>query len=482
MNQTIRVAENPSNTNAHACTVLVWNVQGAGNPTFLTMLKGHIRMQRPSIVALVETHISGPRAQAVLLRCKSHAPWFLTIVYGNPHVQVRERLWTELHQFSAQCSIPWLVARDFNETTSMEERNHGGSDTLRRCTKFKFWIENTGLIDLGFSGPKFTWSRGRCWETRKCARLDRALCKREWRTRFQEGAVRHLIQSHSDHNPLLISTLGFTSQSRGKKPFRFQGAWMTHQDFDQVIRANWQTQVPIIPNLANLATVLTKWNREIFGNLFRRKRQLWGRIEGIQRSTENGGPRYLLKLEEHLRHELEQTLNQIETFWFQKSREDRIRDGDRNTTYFHASTIIRHRFNCIEGLKNSEGDWCYDTSCVKQMVVGHFKNLFSEPMEVTNVRPTLSGAFPSLSTEQRSLLARNFSSAEVYKALKSMGPYKAPGPDGFHAIFFQRYWDIVASDVCQLTLNVFNGAPLPEGMNDTFISLILKMPNPEDVT
>ena len=58
---------------------------------------------------------------------------------------------------------------------------------------------------------------------------------------------------------------------------------------------------PIVDNLRNLAVELTSWNREIFGNLFHRKRKLWARIEGIQRSLDGGGPSYLLKLDRRLR-------------------------------------------------------------------------------------------------------------------------------------------------------------------------------------
>jgi len=43
--------------------------------------------------------------------------------------------------------MPWLLAGNFNEITSLEERKHGESDMLRRCAKFKHWIENNGLID-----------------------------------------------------------------------------------------------------------------------------------------------------------------------------------------------------------------------------------------------------------------------------------------------------------------------------------------------
>jgi len=39
----------------------------------------------------------------------------------------------------------------------------------------------------------------------------------------------------------------------------------------------------------------------------------------------------LINLEARLRKELDEVLGQIETLWFQKSRAEAIRDGNRNT-------------------------------------------------------------------------------------------------------------------------------------------------------
>ena len=195
---------------------------------------------------------------------------------------------------------------------------------LRRCTRFRHWIENTGLIDLGFAGPKFTWTRGSNRETRKEARLDRALCNMEWRIRFQRGAVQHLVKACSDHSPLLIATDGFAPAVSSNRPFWFHASWMYHNQFEDFVRDKWNPHYPLAHNLSNLASELSVWNREVFGNLFHKKRKLWARIEGVQRKLDLGAPRFLLKLERRLRQELEQTLDQIAIMWFQKARIDQL--------------------------------------------------------------------------------------------------------------------------------------------------------------
>jgi len=326
--------------------------------------------------------------------------WLLTIVYANPHGPLREALWQELAQCATDFRKPWLLAGDFNETAYLEERNHGSPEMLRRCNRFKQLIENNGLIDLGFFGPNFTWTRGLNQENRKEARLDRALCNMEWRGRFQEAAVRHLIRACSDHSPLLIAIDGFAHATPSRKPFRFLAAWMSHNQFEDFVRGKWSPHSSLIRNLSNLAAELTTWNREVFGNLFRKKRSLWARIEGIQLKLEAGAPRFLLKLEKKLRQELDLTLNQIAVMWRQKARTDQIRDGDRNTKYFHTSTVIRRQFNRINALRDQDARWCTDEASIKRIVISHFKNLFSADATDSGFRwPNING-FPAISAHK----------------------------------------------------------------------------------
>ncbi|KAA3488056.1 reverse transcriptase [Gossypium australe] len=57
-----------------------------------------------------------------------------------------------------------------------------------------------------------------------------------------------------------------------------------------------------------------------------------------------------------------------------------------------------------------------------------------------------------------------------------MAPLKAPGSDGYHAIFFQSQWDLVGGAVCEWV----QGNKIEEELNNTLIVLILKKGHPED--
>ncbi|XP_016715474.1 uncharacterized protein [Gossypium hirsutum] len=55
-----------------------------------------------------------------------------------------------------------------------------------------------------------------------------------------------------------------------------------------------------------------------------------------------------------------------------------------------------------------------------------------------------------------SRLLENFRAEEISKAVMEMGGTKAPGFDGFQAVFFQKFWGIVGEDVTKFCIGVLN--------------------------
>lgn len=250
------------------------------------------------------------------------------------------------------------------------------------------------MIDLHYSGPNYTWSRGDTESTYKAARLDRFLCNEEWRVRFEDGAVHHLPKCNSDHCPIIVSSGGFAPIPASLKPFRFQAAWINHAKFDEFVTKMWNKKAPIVPFQTKFATKLSNWNREVFHNIFRKKAELWARLDGVQKRLAEKWDRRWIKLEAKLRRELDEVLQEEEMTWFQKSRLEALKDGDRNTKYFHLSTVIRRYRNKVTMLQERDGNWITDPSRLKEMVVQYWHSLFTEEFPQYDTRASLKASFP----------------------------------------------------------------------------------------
>ncbi|KAA3471908.1 reverse transcriptase [Gossypium australe] len=77
----------------------------------------------------------------------------------------------------------------------------------------------------------------------------------------------------------------------------------------------------------------------------------------------------------------------------------------------------------------------------------------------------------------QSLMA-TFTEEEIIEAIKGMGPTKASGPDGFQAVFYQRYWHIIGHETSKFCLDILNNGESLEDINKTQLVLIPKTANP----
>lgn len=63
-----------------------------------------------------------------------------------------------------------------------------------------------------------------------------------------------------------------------------------------------------------------------------------------------------------------------------------------------------------------------------------------------------------------------------------MHPCKSPGPHGFPALFYKKYWNLVGDEICEVVLNFLNNGAMPEGLNHTHVVFIPKTKNPSKKT
>jgi hypothetical protein len=124
---------------------------------------------------------------------------------------------------------------------------------------------------------------------------------------------------------------------------------------------------------------------------------------------------------------MNELLYKEEMMWLQRARVDWLKEGDRNTKFFHQRAAWRARKTRIRKLKKSSGEWVDDHENMKAMVNEYFQDLYKDPQ----VNPTVvTDLFEGMITEEMNRnLCKEFSEDEIVNALFQIGPLKAPGMD-----------------------------------------------------
>ncbi|XP_059073453.1 uncharacterized protein LOC131874206 [Cryptomeria japonica] len=178
-----------------------------------------------------------------------------------------------------------------------------------------------------------------------------------------------------------------------------------------------------------------------------------------------------------VREPLSETLAREESYWRQKSRDLWLSEGDRNTKFFHSSSNLKRLHSRISCIHDSNGNTLIDEDDIAPEAVRFFKSLLS--VELVVVDDEFVNSIPPLvSPEDNRLLMAPFSLAELKEIVFSMHPKKAPGPDGFTALFFQRCWDFIGNDLLLTLEESRRNRSILREINTTLIAIIPKVDNP----
>ena len=188
----------------------------------------------------------------------------------------------------------------------------------------------------------------------------------------------------------------------------------------------------------------------------------------------------LLDLENNLLKELDVVLGQEQELWSLKSRINWMIQGDRNTAFFHVSTLIRRKRNQILAIKNGVGDWLYAEGEIMDFIRKGFIDTFTtSSISSDRVQSGHSQWQARLSDEEKESLGSLVTEDEIKASLWSLKAFKAPGPDGLHAGFFQHFWPSVGHSVVEAVKKIFRDREMPAKLNQTHIVLIPKIQGPE---
>nr|XP_016467319.1 PREDICTED: uncharacterized protein LOC107789954 [Nicotiana tabacum] len=132
---------------------------------------------------------------------------YISAVYAKCTSTERKDLWNSLEQDNLSIDGPLYIGGDFNVITNPDKKLGRRPYMVHRCLNFINCMDNCGVIDIGFSGSKFTWCNNRRPSKRIWKILDRIFINDTWDQRSKSTTVRQLARTGFDHRPLLMKRL-----------------------------------------------------------------------------------------------------------------------------------------------------------------------------------------------------------------------------------------------------------------------------------
>ncbi|CAM8940407.1 unnamed protein product [Rhodiola kirilowii] len=496
-----------------------WNCRGLGRPRTVRALKDAIRALSPQLVGLLETkkkvseweslkwklgfrnrfpvsctgragglallwddsldlHVVSFSQNHIDVIVKCQFDVRVTLFYGDPVLGNRWRTWDLLRRLrdNLPVTLPWTVIGDFNEILCSSESQGLKIRPGWQMNSFRTVLDECNLSDLGYVGYPFTFSNHRMGEAEVKVRLDRAVANAVWRQVFPSSVVSHMHLYVSDHQLIMLDTERKII-TRKKRFFRFEAMWLEHPKFAEAMESFWNTidnnNQGWMDKLRSCKNFLKDWNKASFGNVCKRINKLKEDLEKVKCSTRTED---LVRKEKAITEELDFWLAREETLWMQRSRVLWMKQGDKNTRFFHAKASQRHKNNWIAKLRDRFGVIQEGQGEIMKIVTGYFGDIFRSSLVVNdeNLDAQLNCIRPAISKEMNSWLLQDVSEDEIKKAVFSLGPLKAPGVDGFPALFYHKFWDRVKGDVVKEVRKFWTDGVLDEKANRTLIVLIPK--------
>ncbi|XP_062076217.1 uncharacterized protein LOC133780570 [Humulus lupulus] len=226
----------------------------------------------------------------------------VTFFYGFNEEGNREDLWRNLKDLATGICGPWVMMGDFNDILHGEERI-GKKDKTRKSKSFQECVEVCQMEDIKFSGNFYTWNNKQGSDTKVYSKIDRVMGNQQWLQKFISAKVVFMSEGCYDHSPAVLSV--YPDLKIGKFPFKYYRMWNKAPGFSEKIEQNWRQE----------------------------------------RKEEEAQKQY------HLIHKA------YLSYLHQKAKVHWIKEGDENTSMFHASIRARKATNRIYSVLDMDGNW-----------------------------------------------------------------------------------------------------------------------------
>ncbi|XP_074315412.1 uncharacterized protein LOC141651607 [Silene latifolia] len=238
----------------------------------------------------------------------------------------------------------------------------GGSRLQWQMNNFREAVEDCGLRDVDFEGYAYTYDIGQEENVNRQCRLDRALCNDPWSELFPRAKLYNLNREWSDHSPIILKLNRRGADEREfHKLFRFEQIWIGEGGCEDTVRDA-------------CADLSQKWKGVSIGKIVRDINKKRRRLAQL---NEGGRTREDVQERKRVVKDIAKLLNQEEVFWRQRSKALWLKEGDRNTKYFHRKAGQRKKRNHIAMLVDREGREQVGVEAITGVEKGYFEELFT---------------------------------------------------------------------------------------------------------
>lgn len=395
-------------------------------------------------------------------------------MYGHPTPSFRNEIWERIERIgTTRRNQPWLIMGDFNELLSNAEKKGGRQRPEASFQDFRRMVRMCEFSDLQFTGDCFSWAgqRGDHYVT-SC--LDRTMATTTWHQAFPASETQFLELGESDHKPMVTYISDSVEERRGM--FCYDSRLSYKEGFKGSVLKGWNGQGSHSPQIT-LSTRIKSCRKQI--SLWKKGHRINAKekINTIRTRLNNAFSTGLSSPNDRqqLKRELNQAYIDEELFWKHKSRNTWIKEGDRNTKYFHTVTKTKRARNNITAITDAEGIVYRGDSEISSAATQYFNNLFKSSHISETLLTDIFRDFPQRVTEEINAdLTKEVTDEEIRKAVFDIGPHKAPGPDGFTGIFYQQFWADIHPAIINEVKKFFAEGKMDQIHNHTNICLIPK--------
>ncbi|KAJ1420323.1 hypothetical protein SESBI_14457 [Sesbania bispinosa] len=171
-------------------------------------------------------------------------------------------------------------------------------------------------------------------------KIDKILINFEWRLLYLNAEAIAIPPISSGHSPLVLC---LKPEGSSQHLFRFEAFWQDHEQCQSVIQESWKSSAhedgkwgQLLSSVKNCTRGLSRWSRTTFKQADKEVHKLKKRLMDLS----NGPDSHSNKTEmEEIRKEIDKHWKQEEKYWGMRSRIKWIQWGDKNTKFFHSTTL-----------------------------------------------------------------------------------------------------------------------------------------------